>query len=87
MYAQRRERSFRKNNERKHVREMRLMRLSARLPQTRLMAKARARLMARARVKVRTKIMARMMINWLLKPLRRLSIRCFGTLMIKKMIG
>ena len=61
LYAQRRERSFKKNNERKYVREMRPMRLSARLPQIRLMTKTRARLMARTRARART--IAKIMIN------------------------
>jgi hypothetical protein len=65
LYAQRRGKSFKKNNERRYVREMRPMRLSVRLPQIRLMAKVKARLMARARarVRVRVRIRARIMIN------------------------
>jgi hypothetical protein len=44
---------------------MRPMRLSARLPQIRLMAKAKTRLMARvrARVRIRARTRARIMIN------------------------
>jgi hypothetical protein len=54
---------LRKNNERRYVREMRLMRLSARLLQIRLMAKTRARPMAKVRVRVRVRARARIMIN------------------------
>jgi hypothetical protein len=47
------------------VREMRLIRLNARLPQIRLMAKTKARPMARIRVRirVRTRTRARIIIN------------------------
>jgi hypothetical protein len=63
LYIQKRGRLFKKNNERRYVREMKPMKLSARLPQIRLIVKARARSMARARIKIRVRIMARIMIN------------------------
>jgi hypothetical protein len=43
------------------VREIRLIRLSARLPQIRLIAKTKARSIARIRIKIR--IMVKIMIN------------------------
>jgi hypothetical protein len=42
---------------RRYVREMKLIKLSVRLPQIRLMIKIRARSMAKIRVKIRVKIM------------------------------
>jgi hypothetical protein len=45
------------------VRKIRLMRLNARLPQIRLIAKTRVRLMVRVRVRIKVRIMARIMIN------------------------
>jgi hypothetical protein len=63
LYIQKRGKLFKKNNERRYVREIRSIRLNVRLPQIKLIAKARARLMARARVKVRVRIMARIIIN------------------------
>jgi hypothetical protein len=50
LYAQKRGKSFKKNNERRYVREMRLIRLSARLLQIRLMAKAKP--MAKTRIRI-----------------------------------
>jgi hypothetical protein len=57
LYVQKRGRLFKKNNERRYVREIRLIRLSVRLPQIRLMVKVRVRSMARIRVRIRARIM------------------------------
>jgi hypothetical protein len=45
------------------VRKMRLMKLNARLPQIRLIAKTKARSMARVRIRIRVRIIVRIMIN------------------------
>jgi hypothetical protein len=87
LYIQRRGKLFKKNNERRYVREIRSIKLSARLPQIRLMAKIRARPIAKIKIKIKVRIIARIMINWLLKSLKRLSIRYFGILIMKKIIG
>jgi hypothetical protein len=63
LYIQRREKSFKKNNEKRYVREIRPMKLSARLPQIRLMIKAKARPIIKAKVRIRARIMVRIMIN------------------------
>jgi hypothetical protein len=45
------------------VREMRLIRLNAKLPQIKLMARARARPIAKAKIKIRARTMIRIIIN------------------------
>jgi hypothetical protein len=45
------------------VREIRLMKLNARLPQIKLMAKTSARPITKAKIRIRARIMAKIIIN------------------------